>query len=234
MRFPNRTSREVLGAFTRSFASATGRPFRRVKVALHQWAHVESELSGRLLASRPYATPVRVPYTSGANRRIFVLPDSKNRPPLRCQKAIRLAITGSVLLHLRGPVLGIRLRDRVVLGTSVPETAVHEHGQTCAGEDQVGRAPDRSDRPHRHPVPHAHRVDRTPQSEFGPGVAPLVGLHASTRGGRGGPRARRSLSVGTVSHRCLFRRCIWDGRREAARRSSCYGLRDAPLLACAQ
>jgi hypothetical protein len=198
-----------------------------LRVAANQRAYAEIELSSRLLVAGPYAAPVRVPYTSCTSQRIFVLPDSKNRPSLCCQKVIGLAITGSVLLHLRGPVLGIRLRDRVVLRTSVPETAVHEHGQTCTSEDQVGRALDRSDRPHRHFVPHTHRVDGTPQSEFGPGVAPLVGLHASTRGWRGGPRARRSLGVGAVSHRSLFRRCVRDGRQEAAGRPSCYGLLSA-------
>src|SRR5690348_6158761 len=70
----------------------------------------------------------------------LVLPDSQDGPPGCGQRAFVFEIAPTSGLQLAGPPLGIGLRKTGVLGASVPEAAVDEHGHTQARKKNVGLA----------------------------------------------------------------------------------------------
>lgn len=69
-----------------------------------------------------------------------VLPEPNDSPALRTQLSFHAPVSARISLKLQRPKTSIGCRLPSVLGTSVPEAAVHEDGEAGAWEDEVGAA----------------------------------------------------------------------------------------------
>ena len=106
-----------------------------------------------------------------------VLPDAENPPPLGLGHGGRLRVALTILRQLRLPVVGVRDRDRPVLGAPVPEAPVDENGQAPPGEDDVRPAPLIAPRREIDAVPVAARVQKPADRHLGLGVPAPVRPH---------------------------------------------------------
>jgi hypothetical protein len=68
---------------------------------------------------------------------VLVLPHTLDVPPLSGQRRVDSTITLDVPLQLRGPVLDVGLRDRAVLGATMPEAPVDEHRDARLRQNHV-------------------------------------------------------------------------------------------------
>jgi hypothetical protein len=117
----------------------------------------------------------------------LVFPRSNDGPTGVAEQLIRLGVALSIPSHLLGPEVGIRLRDRVVGGTPVPEAPVHEHSDLRACEHQVSPAIELLDRPVIDAETQSGCMRSAPHGHFRRGVSSTVRLHAAPDPRRGRP-----------------------------------------------
>jgi hypothetical protein len=72
----------------------------------------------------------------------FVLPNSKNCPTALTERAIHKSVTSFVTSKFISPESTIGCGLRCVLGTAVPETAVHKHRELEFLENEIRFAED--------------------------------------------------------------------------------------------
>ena len=128
-----------------------------------------------------------------------VLPDAENPPPLGLGHGGRLRVALTILHQLRLPVVGVRDRDRPVLGAPVPEAPVDENGQAPPGEDDVRPAPLIAPRREIDAVPVAARVQEPADRHLGLGVPAPVRPHRPGGAGTAGPGRPGSPVSGPVA-----------------------------------
>lgn len=119
--------------------------------------------------------------------RIFVLPYPENSPSGGYEESIGLRIPQSIHAELGAPEVAMGHRNGVVLRAPVPETAVHEHGQALASEDQIRLAANVPNWSHIDGIPKTQSMDRRSQRQFGFGVPTAASLHRPPSRWRGGP-----------------------------------------------
>ena len=103
--------------------------------------------------------------------RVLMLPDPEHGPPEFDEMRVGFSVTLHVASELGGPPGGVGLGCGLVLGATVPEAAVHEHGELLPGEQDVC-ASARESRQHRiHPVAQTPRVQESAQGPLGGRVA---------------------------------------------------------------
>ncbi len=66
-----------------------------------------------------------------------MLPDPQNPPTATAQLAVHKPITSLVARELRSPERAVRSRHAGVTRATVPEAAVHKHGQTLPAKDKI-------------------------------------------------------------------------------------------------
>lgn len=72
---------------------------------------------------------------------VLVLPYPNHAPPSFAQPLVSIAITSSVPFELLAPPISVVLRPRPVLRAAVPIAAIHEHGDSMPGENNIRPAP---------------------------------------------------------------------------------------------
>lgn len=77
----------------------------------------------------------------GRGIRVLVFPDSNDGPPGLTKSAVRIPVSPAILEDLLAPELGVGLRPGSVLGTTVPETAIHEDCDPKTRKYDVGGPP---------------------------------------------------------------------------------------------
>lgn len=96
---------------------------------------------------------------------------------------IRLLVPFHVAGELRLPPCGVGLRVRCVLGTTVPEAAVDEHGHTSGREHDVGPTPESANRPTVDVIPQPERMESPPDQHLRRRVARGLSTHPPTYAG---------------------------------------------------
>lgn len=95
--------------------------------------------------------------------------------PTGFAQALRLpGITFLVLGEFRQPVVLVGLREGRVLGTTMPETAIHEYRDLWARKDDIDRDPFY---PPVQPEAKASSMESRPKCQFGPGALLLHAFH---------------------------------------------------------
>jgi hypothetical protein len=125
-----------------------------------------------------------------------MLPDSENSPSRAGEGDVDCAVSCLVGRQLRGPVAHVLPRDGPVLGTAVPEAAIHEHRNSLAAEADVrtSRSIGAGDG---YVLAEAvtHPMELRAERLFGAGIRLAVGAH------HGGDGAARRMGV-RGRHRC--------------------------------
>jgi hypothetical protein len=123
-------------------------------------------------------------YALGSRFDILVLPDPDHAPPGSPETLVRVPITCSVALDLRGPVASVPLWPSHMERTAVPKATVNEYREPSTKEDDVG--------PHAQvagyhgmvdPVAQPASVQRAAQAPLGASITAAIGLHDLPRGG---------------------------------------------------
>lgn len=109
----------------------------------------------------------------------LVLPNPNYSPSSLDEQLVGVGVPLPVVPDLVGPERRVGLRDRVMLGTTVPETAVDEHSDLRACEYEVRPPIQSRDRAIVDAIPQARGVRGAPDSELGLRVAAAVPLHPS-------------------------------------------------------
>jgi hypothetical protein len=108
-----------------------------------------------------------------------MFPKAKNDPARQLEKMGGFQITAPVGLDLARPIFSIGFRNRVVIGTSVPEAPVYEDGDSKSRKQYV-RSPSESwYRPTIDVEAKAASVELFTEIDFGSGVPTAVRGHAS-------------------------------------------------------
>jgi hypothetical protein len=76
----------------------------------------------------------------GNRLHVVVRPGAYYRPAVDSQQFVRVGIASPVAFELRAPPLGIRLRPRPMLGTSMPKAPVYEDRDSGHRKRKVGAA----------------------------------------------------------------------------------------------
>lgn len=132
-------------------------------------------------------------------RRFLVFPISKDPPPCLCELSVCFTIPLDVAGQLRPPVVGVALRQRRMLRTTVPEAAVYEHRYPPSWEDDV-RPTAPTYRSEVDPVPHPGGVQQTSYGQLRRRIPAAVSAHRPPRPLVTGPR--HSCTVTPTAGRC--------------------------------
>jgi len=103
----------------------------------------------------------------------LMFPESQNRPAGCLECSIRFPIALYIASKLGEPVVGVKLRQRRVLRTAVPEAPVYEYSDTLAREYDV-RAAAATERREVNSVTQPRCVQQAPDFNFGFRVSPTV------------------------------------------------------------
>ena len=102
--------------------------------------------------------------TIGYQADVLVLPRPDDDPASRLKRVIVGAVAVDVALQLGRPPANVALRWAEMLRAAMPEAAVDEDGDPCAGEDNIGTASDAAKRgemlPEAQPAPMQLRTQR--------------------------------------------------------------------------
>lgn len=111
-------------------------------------------------------------------RRRLMLPKTQHAPASLGQPEGRIGVARNVVRHLGGPVGAVCYRGLVMLGTTMPKTAVYEDRDLVSCKCDIGG----TTREHGviHPVAKASRVHQPPDGQLGLCISPLVRLHRSS------------------------------------------------------
>ncbi len=100
-------------------------------------------------------------HTLGSQLWILVFPNDENRPARRPQRCFRLLITFNVSSKLRGPPVGIRLWERLMLRADMPEATSDIHGDLYRRKNDVDGPTKMRQRPAMQPVAQAASMEST-------------------------------------------------------------------------
>lgn len=104
----------------------------------------------------------------GCARRVDVLPDSKHQPSISLESPVVAGITSAVQGKLFAPPRCVRPGSDRVVGTTVPEAAVHLDSDPGPAENDVGPAGQTANID---PVAKASAVQLPPERKFGFGAS---------------------------------------------------------------
>jgi len=107
----------------------------------------------------------------------LMLPDANHSPSSLDEQLVGVGVPLAIVSDLVGPERRVRLRDRVMFWTAVPEAAVDEHGDLRAREYEVRPSVQSRDRTVVDAISQARRMCGAPDSELGLSVAPSISLH---------------------------------------------------------
>ncbi len=112
---------------------------------------------------------------SRSHRHFFVLPHSDDSPASLLKSPIGVGVPLSVASQLVRPPRGVRTGARRMLGTRVPEAAVHEHGDPSADECHVDGSPRAPGHRPSDAITMTVGMEQSPQCQLRPCVhAPLL------------------------------------------------------------
>lgn len=92
-----------------------------------------------------------------------MLPNPHDQPSGLCESRIGVRVATTVRLDLLAPEISILGRPGRMLGTAMPEAAVHEDRYACRSEDDVGSTAFVGQERPVHPVSQASGVQYPPQ-----------------------------------------------------------------------
>jgi len=133
---------------------------------------------------------------SGSSR-ILMLPDSDDPPAGLFEASVRVAVAPHVAFDLLTPPRRVALGPRCVVGTPVPEAAVHENDDARPGEDDVCPPAYAGNRRDVHAVAQPSAVQLGAQLQLG-------GRVALTYAGEPRPDLRRSRTWRAARHAASF------------------------------
>lgn len=108
---------------------------------------------------------------------VLMLPNTDNYPPGIHQSSVRIKVSSTVGFDLLFPEFGILCGGPIVLGTSVPEASIHEHGHTVTGKDNVSTPFEVGERTGVDPIAEGTLVKQLAQRHFRRGVLAAVRPH---------------------------------------------------------
>jgi hypothetical protein len=88
-------------------------------------------------ASGEPALPPTLLHLVGGEARVLVFPDANRQPAHLLQLSVNTPVALSISFQFLTPPVRICLGHRPVLRTAVPETAIHEYGNSRPAEDEV-------------------------------------------------------------------------------------------------